>query len=169
MKEKVYGVISIGEYFYEAELNIDLKRDLTEKDHRNIREVMSILEELLLEESVKLNPKSLLEAKNEEESFIGCFENIDFTYKKIQNEYCSKYCCKHLPWYIFKTSIGDIKIGWRKRVIVIDWSNTVVKKTALNIFEKEENVTKSGYMIHADNYLKAKEYVRAIYASKHIS
>ena len=39
---------------------------------------------------------------------------------EIKNEYCD--CCD--PWWLVKTKWGLIKMGWRKRVADIDWSDT---------------------------------------------
>jgi hypothetical protein len=67
---------------------------------------------------------------------------------------------------VVTTNIGRVKIGWRKRVINIDWSDTVVKKKAEELFP-EENVTKGGYdnhfYIHAWSYEDAKKYLDRIH------
>lgn len=58
----------------------------------------------------------------------------------LPNGYCSRECCKHIPWFLFHTSDGDIKIGWRKRVISIEWQENF-KPFDMAIFNDEE-VTK---------------------------
>ena len=58
-------------------------------------------------------------------------------------------------WYLFQTAYGLIKIGWRKRVINIDWSDTGVKAIVT-----EDNVTKELTFVHAYSDLKAIEYLR---------
>lgn len=32
-------------------------------------------------------------------------------YELIPNEHCTQYCCAYIPWFMFHTPIGDIKIG----------------------------------------------------------
>lgn len=61
-------------------------------------------------------------------------------YELIPNEYCSRSCCEHRPWFLFHTPIGDIKIGWRKRVINITFMANFVD-FSMDIFHKED-VTK---------------------------
>lgn len=61
------------------------------------------------------------------------------------------------------TPIGHIKIGWRKRVVVIDWSETIVKENADDLFP-DEDVTKVGKLIHAWGVKKATEYVGKLFS-----
>ncbi|KKN05613.1 hypothetical protein LCGC14_1085540 [marine sediment metagenome] len=76
----------------------------------------------------------------------------------VDNEYCSdSYCC--WPWAKFKTEHGMIKIGWRKRVINIDWSNT--GKDYEHLF-KDEGVTLDDKCVHAWSKDKAIEYLTKI-------
>lgn len=49
------------------------------------------------------------------------------------------------PWWLFKTDVGDIVIGPRKRVIELDWQHTGLKAADLT----EDDVTKSDTFIHA--------------------
>lgn len=72
----------------------------------------------------------------------------------IKNEY---ECCYDKPWFLFKTEYGLIKIGWRKRVINIDWTDT--KYSGLI---SSDNVTMGGNYIHAYGYHKAIEYLQEL-------
>lgn len=58
------------------------------------------------------------------------------------------------PWWLAITQHGPIVIGWRKRVINIDWSDTPLRHTVT-----EDDVTKSETMVHAYSYPKAMEYL----------
>jgi len=58
------------------------------------------------------------------------------------------------PWWLVVTEFGIIKIGWRKRVINIDWSSTELRKIIT-----EDNVTKWEEGIHAYGYSKAIDYL----------
>ena len=60
--------------------------------------------------------------------------------------------------------IGRFKIGWRKRAILLDWSETVGTKTSEELF-KDEDVTKDTRMIHAWSLEHAKRYIESIVAS----
>ena len=59
------------------------------------------------------------------------------------------------PWWLVQTKWGDVKIGWRKRVINIDWS--AIEKSVTDF--PTEDVTKGPTFIHAWGYEKAIEYL----------
>lgn len=78
--------------------------------------------------------------------------------EEIPNRYCKDWCCRHLPWFVVTTKVGRFTIGWRKRVIHIDWEDTTGTDTADNLF-KDEDTTKGGKYIHAWSISDAKRYV----------
>jgi len=64
------------------------------------------------------------------------------------------------PWYMAQVGDGPVlKVGWRKRVMVIDWS--AAGKKLQHLFESE-NVTKEEHLIHAYTYEKAAEYLAKV-------
>ncbi len=60
------------------------------------------------------------------------------------------------PWWLVKTKFGLVEIGWRKRVIQIDWSDT-----ALRVIVTTDDVTREENYVHAYSVEKALEYLRA--------
>ncbi|MBI2121911.1 MAG: hypothetical protein HYT98_02205 [Candidatus Sungbacteria bacterium] len=77
--------------------------------------------------------------------------------KSIPNQYCP---CEHCaPWFVVRTEHGTFTIGWRKRVINIDWKAT--GKNFLPLFD-DQDVTKDNHLIHAWGYEKATEYFTRI-------
>lgn len=96
----------------------------------------------------------------EQKEFTDIFKKVylaDFSFTVIPNEYCQ--CDKCAPWFKVNTPDGDVKIGWRKRVISIKWFDNYKKFT--DDF-KDENVTK-GFddrrYIHAWSVEKCIEYL----------
>jgi hypothetical protein len=59
------------------------------------------------------------------------------------------------PWWLVKTHAGLIKIGWRKRVLNIEWSDTPIRAIIT-----DDDVTKEPTMVHAWSELKAVEYLQ---------
>lgn len=59
------------------------------------------------------------------------------------------------PWWSITVEGGDITIGWRKKVIHIDWTMT----NRRGVVTKDE-VTKDDTMVHAWGMAKAVEYLR---------
>lgn len=60
-------------------------------------------------------------------------------------------------WWFVKTQYGWIEIGWRKRVIQIDWSETGISAEVTT-----DDVTKHNALVHAWSVEKALEYLRAL-------
>ena len=112
--------------------------------------------------------KDCLKIHNNEKQlkeFQNVFKNVynldELKFNAIPNEYCS--CEKCASWYIVSTPDGDIKIGWRKRVINIEWMDNY--KAFKEMF-KSDDVTKgfgqygdNEKSIHAWSIDKAKEYL----------
>jgi hypothetical protein len=98
------------------------------------------------------------QAKAEKENFLDIFYKAGYKVQDIAaipNEYCPCTVCA--PWYLVKTAVGTFKIGWRKRVINIDWSKTNLQHV-MSLFTKED-VTKNNWCIHAWGTEKAIEYL----------
>ncbi|NUP08382.1 MAG: hypothetical protein HOW73_20220 [Polyangiaceae bacterium] len=82
-------------------------------------------------------------------------------------------------WALLCTPWGDIKVGWRKRVINIDWSDVVERACAGHRYEarerlrsvfdgtelfKNQETTKEQALVHAWSAAKAAEYLREIHS-----
>lgn len=67
------------------------------------------------------------------------------------------------PWMLVETPYGRIRLGWRKRVINLDWGESTLK--TLNVAEifADEDVTKLESGIHAWSEDKAVEYLRKVW------
>lgn len=102
------------------------------------------------------DPNSPHETKQNQE-LISLFPEPIFV-EEIPNGYCRDWCCRHLPWFIVTTKVGRFKIGWRKRVISIDWSETRGTATSDLLFDKED-VTKGDKSIHAWSMDDAHRYI----------
>lgn len=148
-----------GNYTMGIKIFVDIKRDFTNTDKENIAKCADALKRALLQESVKLDPKKQNEAAEERKKLLEVFCEREISVETIPNGYCSDYCCKHRPWFMITAGRHMIKIGWRKRVIEIEWDESLkhfVKER--NLFASED-VTKSDTYIHAWGYDKAKEYI----------
>lgn len=64
---------------------------------------------------------------------------------------------KHSPWFLVKTPDGMLEVGWRKRVLSINWSDTPI-----HVVVTEDDVTKDEQMVHAYSYSKAVEYLHRL-------
>lgn len=135
----------------------DINRDLLDNECTFMRKSCDNLLQLVYKNN-QLNDQSFLdELKGEKESILACFDQPIYT-KEIQNEY---YEDSLNPWFLVTTFKGIIKIGWRKRVINIDWSLSDIRATSEILFANEDT-TKYNKVIHAWGYEKAKEYIQKL-------
>lgn len=99
-------------------------------------------------------------ATTEEAYFRDVFAQAGFMFSvmhHLPNGYSPRV--EGAPWFRVETEIGPITIGWRKRVISIDWSETThTGKDILSLFQAE-SVTKEKTYIHAEGREKAIEYL----------
>jgi hypothetical protein len=105
-----------------------------------------------------------MKAKGEAETaeLIACFEGPIYV-EKIHNGYDPDYFV-HNPWLIVTTTVGRFTIGWRKRVIHLEWGDVPGAGKGSDLFPDESTTTGDHY-IHAWSIEKAKEYVAAVVAS----
>lgn len=61
------------------------------------------------------------------------------------------------PWWLMQTHVGLIEIGWRKRVIAVDWSDTPVR-----VIVTKDNVTVSETNVHAWSMEDALKYLKVL-------
>lgn len=161
MKKLLYGYKGIGKYNIELEILVDVGREFTNKDERNIQETADQIISDLMEETYNLDPQNKIDAENDKTEILSIFGDRVILVEEIPNGYCSRYCCKHLPWFIVTTTKGKIKLGWRKRVIQIEWEDSIIPEDAETLFP-DEDVTKFGKGIHAWGIDKAKEYINKL-------
>lgn len=75
----------------------------------------------------------------------------------IENQYWPKAYAEERkvdPWWTVITPVGLVVIGWRKRVVSINWGATKAR-----VIVTDDNVTKSDAYVHASSLLKASEYL----------
>lgn len=129
--------------------------EITEDERNYISRCLDELHTYLRNSIIKRDPDFLERKQIEEEKLLSCFPEPIYV-EETTNEYGGL-----TPWYLVTTKIGRIKIGWRKRVIQIDWLGSQQTLKADQLFPNE-NVTKACWMIHAWGYDKAKEYISTI-------
>lgn len=95
-----------------------------------------------------------------EKEVNGIFNLAGFDVKRLWQVKNGYWSTKEAPyWHLVQTDAGLIEIGWRKRVIEIDWSAT----SDLRHIVTEDQVTKELYMVHASSIPKALEYLTELY------
>lgn len=161
-----HGVESIGSENFGLKLYVRIQRELTKNDSAEIRHLVGNMINALELETARLDPKmpewkALTKGKFHEAFEVAGLGPIFM--EEAPNEYWLPESPEALrnPWYIVTTRLGHFKVGWRKRVIVLDWSRTIIQKIAREVF-LHEDVTKEGHMIHAWGYEKLAEYLKKL-------
>ena len=138
--------------------------DLKDRDISNAAHEAYSLIEKAFRGAIRINnPNTLIETKENRKVVDEVFiVDTPIFIEEIPNGYCKDWCCTTLPWFVVTTKVGRITIGWRKRVINIDWSTTIeTTKTSKELFA-DEYVTKGDKFIHAWSIEKAREYITKI-------
>lgn len=77
------------------------------------------------------------------------------SFHRLPNGYCPEDCCSHRPWALVETKYGLIKIGWRKKVISIEWSKDLKIHGKDTLAKGDDWVTSLENGVHAWGYGKA--------------
>lgn len=129
------------------------------------REVMEKLEM----QSAELDPAVGAQANLTAAELTACFVKAGLGpifVERIPNKYwgpADPMSLRH-PWLLVTTRLGHFEIGWRKRVINIDWSRTTIGKRP-DLF-LDQGVTVGDTYVHAYGYEKAGEYLARLGALK---
>lgn len=95
------------------------------------------------------------------------YEMFKCTFDLLPNGSCHRKCCSHIPWFMFHTEHGDIKMGRKNQVIFIEWQENYLPFDMNEVFEREDATKweKDGKRgIHAAGELKAIGYLRRVVA-----
>lgn len=138
-------------------------RELSENDKNALSRIDDDIYKAMVRETRRLDCNTAIRRDRARADMLALFPAPIFV-EEIPNGYCSDWCCEDKPWFVVTTPIGRVTIGWRKRVISIDWRGSLVRRSADELFPKE-NVTKDGQLIHAWGREKAAEYIRVLLAA----
>lgn len=137
---------------------VALDHPITEAERAIIGHQCDELHVKLKKEARRADPKAKEAGDLMVGRLIDCFSTNRIYFERVENEYDGD---PHRPWLVVTTFCGRIIIGWRSRVIQIDWSGSDVAIPADVLFY-DQDVTKGSRMIHAWGYEKAKEYLTKI-------
>lgn len=138
--------------------------DLKSKEIRMaVYKAQELISSVVRGEIKKADPKTAIATLNNRRLVDDVFDGPIFV-EEIPNGYCKDWCCQHLPWFVVTTCVGRFAIGWRKRVISIDWSETVGTASYDTLFPNEDTTKGTSY-IHAWSIEDAKRYVDEIVGS----
>lgn len=154
------GTESVGKYIVGVKIMVSTDRELTEEEESVCYKAAQLVQDAILNQYDQLDPENVKEVENTRERIVACFDEPIYV-EEIPNGYGDDWYYQNRPWYRVTTKIGRFVLGWRKRVISIDWSDTLVENGAMELFPNE-NVTRIDQTIHAYSYEKAKEYISKV-------
>lgn len=155
---------SLGRFAYRIQVDVGTtSASLAEISQiADIYQMDSLLRKTILANHYKHDTDFNNKNKAMKEGLIDLFSGCTIFIEEINNEYSSEPGLSERPWLIVTTPIGRFKIGYRKRVIVIDWSETIGTRMAQDLFE-DQDVTMAGKMIHAWSLKDARKYLNTIF------
>jgi len=108
--------------------------------------------------------KALADTERCMQEYAGMFKAAGFEYA-VPKCIPSEYGFWPSDWFMMGTEFGPIKVGHRKRVINLDWSevNNLSEKPDLIQFFDQYEVTKGEAYIHAHGHVKLMEYLVILY------
>ena len=164
--KKVTYIEHMGGYSVRIEIS-GINRDLTKEEESAIDRARDAVDEALHKGETGADPKTHEKAAKDRNDILACFGPNAYYVEEIPNGYCSRGCCAFYPWFIVTTPRGRIKIGWRKRVIHLEWTDSAIKAMASEIFPKEEawpgyETTQYDKVIHAHSYKAAEDYINRL-------
>src|SRR5271154_2744295 len=123
----VYKTESWGKKNYGIEIRVSLDGDrpFNDNDGSAMYKIADDIERAILGESMRLDPEEAAKKEAERTKLIALFGDSKILVEEIPNGYCSRWCCTQKPWYVVTTYKGRITLGWRKRVINIEWGRDV--------------------------------------------
>lgn len=133
------------------------------------REAIEAICHVIEVERWKADPEILSKAARQREELIGLFHGRDIFVETVENGYAANdpYWA-NFPWFKVTTNKGVITLGWRKRVISIDWIGPDLK-SCKELFTDQDTTKFDGPdshsgAIHAWGLEKAQEYLDKILA-----
>lgn len=158
-----------GKYgHFGLQIKIAIPREFCGEDNRIMDQVAEEIQEAIMRTTVARDPEEQRQRDEEQKKFMECFGNRNIFAEAIPNQYCPRWCCSMKPWYKVTTSRGIITVGWRKRVIHLEWEPRVTGGVnADTMFPNEKvygdvDVTRYDCVIHAYGYEKLTEYLNKL-------
>ena len=133
----LYAVVSQHECVgsngtYGVVINLSVNREITEAEQSRCNAMAEELIRLMQCETVRMDPDTRKAKIATRDLFIQRFRDahLDPVFvEEIPNGYWGPDhpAGVESPWYVITSKIGRIRIGWRKRVVEINWSDSILK------------------------------------------
>ena len=156
----VAHILTTGRFPVEIKLAIAVDRDFSQEEQFEISDLVTKIRNVVHKNSMLCSESMQEEIRTEKAALLALFGDNKIYVKEIPNQY---YPDSVFPWFTVYTTKGPIRIGWRKRVINIDWSESNIPHFPEDLFAGEDTTIGSRVLedryIHAWGYEKAKEYI----------
>lgn len=134
--------------------------------HQQLRYALMDAEKIITEAyhqaMAEENAEFMAELHERQQQLLACFPQPLY-HEQIPNEYQTvSWDGKLKPWFrVTLANVGHFKVGERRHVIHLEWTDTRVTATAQELFPKED-VTKSARTIHAHSGDDLRRYIQTI-------
>lgn len=155
---------SQGRHHVGVKVEVALGRPLAQEEKDFLSRFVDDFAKLAMITNAKNDPEDVEVGRKMKADLLACFPAGTPIYvEEIPNQYGSDYYYVNKPWLKVTTPKGRITLGWRKRVIELNWEESDIAATTHDLFAAED-VTKTNRMIHCWGYDKCREYLAKLFA-----
>lgn len=165
--ELAHGQEGYGEHFFGLMILVKMSnRKVCDKDSPLIYRAADTIRAGLERVTASLDPEGPAKRERYRLEFANIYKaaGVEAIYMEmLPNGYSSDPSFLNVPWFRVTSKIGHVVIGWRKRVIEINWKDTIMKVWDAEKLFPDENVTRVENTVHAWGSEKASEYIRRLH------
>lgn len=162
--QTLYAVEQHSSRYFGLKIIVDQDRTLDDEDYAMCAPHIREIERLLQARTYKLDPIEQAHAAEERTKLLEAFPEAVYV-QPVRNQYHGDSPYGQMrPWFEVTTKRGIFLVGWRKRVINLDWSKTDIMSTGSEVFP-EHTATIGDTYLHSSSYTYLKECVDKLMAA----
>lgn len=162
--QTLYAVQQHSSRYFGLSIVVDQDRKLDDEDFAACSKHIREIERVLQARTYKLDPIEQAHALEERTKLLAAFPDAIYV-QPVKNQYHGDSPYGQMrPWFEVTTKRGIFLVGWRKRVINLDWTKTDVMSKGSEVFPDHQMTMGDAYL-HTGTYEYLKEAVAKLMAA----